>query len=211
MAESSDPRFKDLVVPEDPKELIVWADRRAEDAYRIPDFQSKQNLAFMLGQQWSVWDTQRRRFRNAPAHRGDPNAPVRITINKIAGHVERTIARLTKSVPIPEVRPVTDTLTDVNAAKVGTRILDHELHRLNFQTRLIELYFWVLPLGWSFFHVRWDPKAGPTAIVDETGEPIPMGEIALDVVPAYEILLDPNARYFRDARWLIRETAMTRE
>lgn len=212
MAEASETRAEDFTVPKDPKKLITWAERRADEAYLIPEFQSKQNLAFMLGQQWGVWDSQRRRFQNAPAHRGDPNAPVRITINKIAGHVERTISRLTKSVPIPEVRPVTDTQFDVNAAKVGTRILDHEFTRLSFQQRLIELYFWVLPLGWSFFHVRWDPRAGSTAALDpETGEPIPMGEIALDIVPAFELRVDPNARHFRDAMWVVRDVVMTRE
>lgn len=210
-----DPKVSDLSPPKDPKALIVWANRKHETGSRLDEFTAKQNLAFMLGQQWGVWDNSKRRFRAPEQHRGDVNAPVRITINKIGPLVERVIARLTKHAPTPECRPVSSTQEDVNAAKVGTRILNHELNaRLKFPQRLVELYFWVMPLGWSFFHVRWDPKAGPVlGHINEKGEQVAVhqGEIALDEVPAFEIRLDPNARRFRDARWLIRTVAMTRE
>jgi hypothetical protein len=208
----ADDRISTFVPPKDDDKLITWAMRRHDDAFKLPEHDAKQNLAFMLGKQWGVWDSSKRRFQNAASTKGDVNAEVRITVNKIAGHVERTIARLTKSMPIPETRPVTDTDADVNAAKVGTRILDHELNaRLKLQQRLIELYFWVLPLGWSFFHPRWDPKAGPVVGEDEKGNPLHLGEIALDEVPAFELRIDPNARRFRDARWCIRDVVMSRE
>lgn len=212
----SKPQGKDrFTPPTEPKALITWANRRFEDAARVDEFHGKQNLAFMLGQQWGVWDTDRRRFQAPSVPRGEPNAPVRITINKVGSLVERVIARLTKNAPTPDVRPVTDTQSDINAAKVGTRILDHELNaRLKFPQRLIELYFWAMPLGWSFFHIRWDPNAGKViGQLDEKGEQVTVhqGEIALDEVPAFEMRVDPNARRWRDARWCIRTVAMTKE
>lgn len=204
--------------PTDPRELVVWAQRRFDEATRLDEYHAKQNLAFMLGQQWGVWDGDRKRFQTPTSSRGDPNAPVRITINKIASLVERVIARLTKNAPTPECRPVSDTQTDVNAAKVGTRILNHELNaRLKFPQRLIELYFWVMPLGWSFFHIRWDPTAGPVVgTLDADGdndEPrqVNQGDIVIDAVPAFEMRLDPNAKHWREARWCIRTVAMTKE
>ncbi len=201
--------------PKDAKALIAWGNRRFEDATRLDEFNAKQNLAFMLGQQWGVWDADRRRFQTPTPPRGDPNAPVRISINKIGSLVERVIARLLRHVPQPECRPVTDTQSDINAAKVGTRILDHELNaRLKFQQRLTELYFWVLPLGWSFFHIRWDPKAGAVmGTVDDKGKPVQVhqGDIVMDEVPAFELRIDPNAKRFREARWVIRTVAMTKE
>jgi hypothetical protein len=198
--------------PTKPEELIVWANRRFDDAARLDEFSAKQNLAFILGQQWGIWDQANKKFQQPTAQRrGDPNAPVRITINKIGGIVERVIARLTKNVPSPEVRPVTDTQSDVNAAKVGTRILDHELNaRLKWDQRLVELYFWVAALGWSFLHVRWDPNAGTVMGEDEEGA-VHQGEIVLDEVPAFEIRVDPNARRWRDAWFCVREVAMTKE
>ena len=213
MAHDEKPDTSRFTPPKDPKQLIAWANRRLEDAARLDEFAAKQNVAFSMGQQWGVWDKDRKRFQNpGSVTRGDVNAPVRITINKIASLVERVIARVTKMAPIPEVRPVTDTQKDVDAAKVATRILDHELTaRLKFQQRLVELYFWVLPLGWSFFHVRWDPTAGPLVGEGEDGEQVYKGDIVLDEVPAFEMRIDPNARRFRDARWCIRTVAMTKE
>lgn len=210
MARARKPDIKEFQPPTDPKALIVWANKRIEDGHRIDEFAAKQNLSFLLGNQWGVWDNDRRRFAAGSARRGDPNAPVRVTVNKIAGLVERTIARLTKTAPIPECRPVTDTLTDVHTAQVATRILDHEMDRLDWHQRLIELYFWVLPLGWSFFHIRWDPDAGPiVGTLDD--EEVRQGEVVLDEVPAFEIRLDPNARRWRDALWCTRTVAMTKE
>lgn len=197
--------------PSSGEALITWASNRLEDARALDDFTAKQNLAFTLGNQWSVWNSDRKRFVADTARRGDPNAPVHVTVNKIGGLVERNIARLTKSAPNPECRPVTDTMTDVNAAKVGTRILDHELERLEFDQRLVELYFWAMPLGWSFFHLRWDPAAGDVVGETAKGDEVRMGDIVLEEVPAFEIRLDPNARHWRDARWCIRTVAMTKE
>lgn len=201
----------EFVPPSGGDKLIVWAEKRLEDAHKIDEFEAKQNLAFTLGNQWSVWDAKRRRMHSArSSERGDPNAPVRITANKIGGVVERVIARLTKNAPVPECRPVTDTMSDINTAKVATRILDHEFNRLKFEQRLTELYFWVLPIGWSFFHVRWDPNAGQQVAEDDEG-PLHEGEVVMEEVPAFELRIDPNARRFRDARWCIRTVAMTRE
>lgn len=201
----------EFVPPSKSDALIVWAEKRLEDAHSIDEFEAKQNLAFTLGNQWCVWDAKRRRMQSDHSSlRGDPNAPVRVTANKIGGIVERVIARLTKNAPIPECRPVTDTMSDINTAKVATRILDHEFNRLEYEQRLTELYFWVLPLGWSFFHVRWNPKAGAVVGEDEQGQ-LHEGEIVLDEVPAFELRIDPNARRWRDARWCIRTVAMTRE
>lgn len=202
--------LSEFVPPKKGDELITWATKRLEDAHKIDEFEAKQNLSFTLGNQWAVWDAKRRRMQQDRSRRGDPNAPVRVTANKIGGIVERVIARLTKNAPIPECRPVTDTMADINTARVATRILDHEMNRLKFEQRLTELYFWVLPLGWSFFHVRWDPEAGAVVGQDEEGE-LRQGDITLDEVPAFELRIDPNARRWRDARWCIRTVAMTRE
>lgn len=206
---------EDFQVPtdsKDPKDLITWAQKKVDCGYAIPERQAKENLAFFQGDQWGVWNPDRKRFDNPRQHRGDANAPVRMKVNKIASIGERVIARLLKSSPIPECRPVTDTLADVNSAKVGTRMLDHEFTRLEINQMLLELYFWVVPLGWSFLHPRWDPEAGdPIGVDPETGEAVTQGEIVLEEVPAFELRLDPNARRFRQAQWCTRTVAMTKE
>jgi hypothetical protein len=208
-----------FMVPEDPEKLILWLeDHRKRGNKRMPDLQMKMNLAYTLGHQWIVWDRDRRQFRRPQWRPNDPNAPIRVTVNKIGGIVERTIARLLKEAPDPECRPTSDDEADVGAARVGTRILDHELDRTGWDTLTVELYFWVVVLGWSYLHVYWDPNAG--SIVGEMemegGEPgdtaiVHEGEVVCELVPAFQLSVDPNALHMDQALWCIRTISLTRE
>jgi hypothetical protein len=198
-------------VPTDRKELLAWANKRLDEAHGLVERECYLNLAFMLGQQWVSYDAVKRTLLPAAAPRkGDPNAPVRIKINKMGALVERTISRLTKSAPIPECRPVTNEDDDISAAKVGTRALQHEMNRLHWGALLPRLYFWVMPLGWSFLHIYWDPEAGSEAGEDEQGT-VKQGEIAAIVVPGIEVKVDPNAKAWDEVRWCVRSCNMTRE
>ena len=209
MAKETENKFQ---VPTDPTKLITWLDRRYGEARRLPERTSKLNIAYILGFQWINWDaTKHRLMRAKPAARGNDSTPtVQITVNKIGALVERIIARLTRNSPIPECRPVTGTASDVDAAKVGTRVLTHEMHRLEWPSFMTRLYFWVVGLGWSFVHVRWDPEAGD--IVGEVeGSDVHKGDIVFEEVPGTEIRLDPNARTWEAARWCVRTVTMTPE
>lgn len=194
--------------PEDEKALVAWLEQRYTEARRMADRSARLNLAYVKGHQHVRWDERNRRLDVARASATDRNAPIQITVNKIGSLVERVISRLTKSAPVPECRPVTSTETDVSAARVGSRILDHEMHRLMWPTFLTRFYFWVTTLGWSFVHVRWDPEAGGLA-GDLDGEQIREGDIVIDEVPGTEIRIDPNARTWGAARWCIRDVTMT--
>lgn len=202
----------DFQAPTDPIKLVAWLDKRYEEGRSIPERNAKLNIAYILGFQWLNWDyTKRRLLRANPNNRGnDSNPSVQITVNKIGALVERIIARLTRNTPIPECRPVTGTASDVDAAKVGTRVLAHEMQRLEWPAFMTRLYFWVVGLGWSFVHVRWNPEAGD--IVGEVeGETVHRGEIVFEEVPGTEIRIDPNARTWEAARWCIRTVTMTPE
>lgn len=191
--------------------MISWARRMMDEGHGLPEREVYQNLAFMLGHQWVEWDVRQRRLEQPRVRRGDPNAPVRITVNKMGALVERVISRLTKSFPMPECRPVTEEEDDIGSAKVGTRILQSEMNRLQFDVILPRLYFWVMPLGWSFVHVYWNPSKGSFVGSDEvTGDTVLEGEIDMDVVPGVEMKVDPNARTWRDVRYCVRTAGLTR-
>src|SRR5437868_3867207 len=87
-----------FLVPKDEKQLVAWLDKkRATGGPRMPDIQMKMNLAYVLGQQNIVWDASRKKFLRPEQNPDDPNAPIRLPINKIAGIMEHFIARLTKN------------------------------------------------------------------------------------------------------------------
>lgn len=208
-----------FMLPKEPEAMIPWLkDHMDRGTKRMPDLQMKMNLAYLLGHQWIVWDRDRRQFRRPQWRPNDPNAPIQITINKIGGIVERTIARLLKEAPDAECRPASDDEDDVGAARVGTRILTHELERTRWETVLLDLYFWVVTLGWSYIHIYWDPSAGSVvgALALEGGEEgeeeqIYQGEVSIEMVPAFEVAVDPNARTMADARWAVRTVSLTKE
>lgn len=208
------------MLPTDPERLVVWLeDHRTAGKRRQPDLQMKLALAYTLGHQWVRWDRDRRQFQRPVSRPNDPNAPIRVTVNKIGGIVERTIARLLKEAPEPECRPTSDDEHDVMAASVATRILEHEMDREHWQVKLIDLYFWVTVLGWSFMHPHWDADAGPMLgaveieVGDEKSPPIQVheGEIHVEVVPAFELSVDPNARKMDNAKWCVRTVSLTKE
>lgn len=210
-AKNPDEPTNDFMVPKDPEKLVAWLEnKRVTGKPQTSDQQQKLNLAYMLGQQYVVWDDQRRRWARPTSNPDDPNAPIRIPVNKIGGIVEHFIARLTKNAPEPQCRPVSDDDNDVGSAKAGTRILLHELHRLEWETVIVNLYFWIVPLAFAYLHPVWNPKGGKTAGTVE-GEDVMEGEIELDIVPSFELSVDPNGLDMHRANWCVRTKTMTKE
>jgi hypothetical protein len=210
-------RPKDYKVPTDTDGLVQWLESKRESGKALsPENQMKLNLAFVLGYQWVVWDPRSRAYRRVTINQDDPNKPVRLSANKIGGFVERTIAKLTKNVPGPEARPVSDNDNDIATAKVGTRILAHELDRLQWNSRLQKFLFWPASIGWGYLHVRWDPTAGDKVGTDpdDENEAVFAGDIVAELVAPFELKVDPNAVESlpsADAKWCIRTTTMTCE
>lgn len=200
-----------FVIPSDKDELIAWLNtKRDQGKPLMADTQMKLNMAYVLGHQWVSWDQRLRSYRRPEIDPTDPNAPVRITSNKIGGIVERTISKLTKNVPNPECRPVSDNDNDVAAAQVGTRILAHEMERLHWNTALQKFLFWPVSIGWGYAHPWWDADAGEYVGEDEDGD-VYEGEICIDYVAPFDLLVDPAADNMEAARWAIRVTTLTQE
>jgi len=200
-----------FIPPKDPVELVAWLDRKVSDGRKkLPELRLKMNMAYMLGHQWVIWDENRKQWARPKTNPDDPNAPVRLTINKMGSIVERAVAKLTKENPIPECRPASDDDNDVAAAKVGTRMLTHEMDRVKWGFFLTSFMFWPVTLGWSYAHVAWDPDAGPSLDLDPSGE-LKQGEIVIEKVPAYEMGADPSATDWDAVGWCSRTVTMTKE
>lgn len=203
----------EFVAPDDLAKLVAWLDKKRDQGKtKIPELQLKLNLAYVLGQQWVVWDNDKRTFRRPQNRSDDPNAPVRITVNKIGSIVEQYIARATKQAPEPECRPVSDDDDDIGAAKAGTRILQSELNRMHWDAFLLRLYFWVVTHGWAYAQITWDADDGPlVSQADDDDEDVFRGDIDLAMVPAFEMSVDPNGNTMAESKWCVRTTSMTTE
>lgn len=197
--------------PTDDAQLVPWLEaKRKIGKPVINEANLKLQLAYVLGYQWLNWDSRARAYRRPAANVSDPNAPVRLKSNKIGPAAERLIAKLTKSVPDAEARPISDDDNDVDAAKVGTRILSSEQMRLKWPAFLQKFLFWPVTHGWAYAHVYWDPDDGDEVATDEEGS-LFLGNSKIEEVAADELSVDPSAMSMDVARWCIRTTIMTRE
>lgn len=196
MPDSPEQRAEKFRIPDEPKKLIKWLEDKRTTAEKVrPDFQPRINLAFTRGHHFVIWDPDTRRLRRTTTRPDDKNAPVRISVNKVGGQVDRLVSKLTKASPVPEARPVSDEEDDIDAAKVGTRILASESQRIGLQAMLQDLYMWVVPVGWAFLQVTWNAKDGPR--ISDTHN---RGEVNVEVVPHFEMILDPAAKGIETAR-----------
>ena len=210
------PTFK---APTDPKKLVTWCERkRKKGRARMPEYQMKLNLAYLIGQQQLAWDPDRRLFQRPIPRTDDPNAPIRITCNVVGGEAEHYISRLISNTPDAEVRPVGNDDKDIDAAKSGTRILKSELRRLNWDKFILCHFFWVVTHGWAYAQILWDANAGENIgevpnKQDQGGDPtkVFMGQVEIESVPAYELSVDPNAFTMQSAIWAVRTKMMDKE
>lgn len=206
----------EFTAPTQQDKLIEWAEkRRKRGRARMPEQQMKLNLAYVIGEQWLVWDPDRRQYQRSTPRTDDPNAPVRITANRLGTVVEHLISRLMSQAPDPQTRAAGDEDKDRDGAKVGTRILRSELRRLDWEAWRLRHYFWPAINGWAYAQIMWDPSNGAEVGKINTGQPdeqaVHMGNVTLESVPAFELAVDPDALDMRSARWCVRTRALSRE
>lgn len=189
------------------RELTTWAQRRWEEGdKRRPSWTPQLSLAFYHGNHYVTRDTGNGRLRRYRNTTGDPNAPVLLSAPLIQDRIDRVIAKLLKTAPVPECRPVATEADDRAAAKVGSRLLAHEWERLDMESKLSQLYSWVVPVGWSYLQITWNPKDG-----EGIGNGLHVGQINIDVVPYAEISMNADATGPHNARWLIRRVGLSPE
>jgi len=187
------------------------------------------NGCFVVGHQYVTWNDLQRMFdvpmRMSPFR-------VRLVVNIVLAYFRRTKARLTGAKPGIWVRPASTDEKDVERARNQDRVLEYELERLNHQERLKEGVGWMLEASCFFYHLKWNPQAGPVlfqqqpvvdpqtgqpAIDPESGQPqmesVPLtdeygrqvhrGENELEIKSPFEVAVDPRAASEDDAEWII--------
>jgi hypothetical protein len=192
-----------------------------------------ENMAVYMGDFWVEWDIHKRRLVE-PVKRADHR--VRIPINLAQPAVRIELAKLTKNRPIMDVLARSSDQTDLNAAKVGDKLLNNYVEREWKMARIRRrMLMWVLTCGMGGMLVDWDEtKLGTIdVLLDSGGNPIfdpraielykqqleaqgqkptyrqlPQGEIIVKDVSPFEIMWDFSTNHFDDASWCIYSTVM---
>ena len=117
---------------------------------------------------------------------------MRSVYNQIAPITETRQSKLSRVQPSLTVRPVTTDTRDVISARLSTRLLKSQFssHEMLALERLATA--WSEICGGCFYKSVWDPTAGlMLGLVD--GKPVHEGDVAVSVVPYYEIF--PSSSY----------------
>ena len=97
--------------------------------------------------------------------------------NHIAPIVETRVSRLNRVRPKPIARPFSSSESDVNSAKLATKILDSARDRIHLDEAITRATEWSEVCGTAFYKVSWDDASG---------------EAVLSVCSPFEIYPDSN-------------------
>jgi len=113
----------------------------------------------------------------------------REAFNQIAPLIDTRLAKLSRMRPILKVRPATNQMEDVSAAKVSTKLLRSTRKSLNLKEKQDSANTWAELTGTVFWKHAWNPEKGKLlGIIDiQTGQEIREGDIEQFEVPPYEI------------------------
>ena len=193
--------------------------------------QWKINLAFYKGKQYVFYNRKSRRIESLPTDEGDkPRYRVRLVSNQIAPNSQSLLSRLVKSKPQFFAAPGQASYEAQKAAQVAENLLEYWWDAFHLTEKREEAMMWSIICGNGFWKITWDDKAGPgmKVMMSPDGQPIvdPMvkhffeknleemgvdsdmfeqriyqGDIKVDVLSPFDVLLDDSAQVFEDCKY----------
>ena len=200
---------------------------------QLKERQWKLNMAFYKGNQYVFYNRKSRRIESLPTDEGDkPRYRVRLVANQIAPNTQALLSRLVKSKPQFYATPGQASYEAQKASKVAEDLLEYWWDAFHLSSKREEAMMWSIIAGNGFWKVSWDDKAGPgmKVTMSPDGQPIvdPLvehffkknlelqgedaeqfdkriyqGEIKVDVLSPFDVLLDDQAQVFEDCKFAI--------
>jgi len=130
--------------------------RLASEAKQSWENQAYVDLAFLLGYQWVNWEDGTGFIEVA----SDPETRYHLVHNLIQPAVRTQVSRIMSHKPWVTALPTTAEERDVEAARLGTKLLEYWRRRLFTSTLEAEFYTWLVTVGTSFWRPGWDAHAG---------------------------------------------------
>lgn len=181
--------------------------RRARDDRRPYERDWQQILAFLKGQQWLEWSRVRSTLWLPPA----PPWRVRHVVNLMQPMYRTLFGKLTAQ-PLRRgrVRPANDTPDARQDAQAQDELLEYLWTQCGSEEEALEVARWALQLGTGIHYVLWDKTRGDALpenpetgqpVVDESGEPVHLGDVDHIAVSPFEFLPEPLVSRVEDMEW----------
>lgn len=169
---------------------------------QVSNAQNYINIAYYLGKQYIHWDAVNKRVYEASKEDGR----TQFVANRTQKVVRTELAKIVKNKPIMKVVPASNEEDDIRSAKTGDKILDYleYKHKLNAKVDKRAI-LWGLTTEFGMVHPYWDVSSGKE-IEDPTepGKMVRTGEEKIDILSPFELILDPDAKYFEEVAWAIK-------
>ena len=193
--------------------------------------QWKLNLSFYKGKQYVFYNRTARRIESLPTDEGDkPRYRVRLVSNQIAPNTQSLLSRLVKSKPQFYAAPGQASYEAQKASQVAENLLEYWWDEFHLTEKREEAMMWSIICGNGFWKITWDDKAGPgmDVMLSPDGQPIVdpivkhffeknldmmgvdsdqfekkiyQGDICVDVMSPFDVLLDDSAQVFEDCKY----------
>ena len=141
------------------KSIVTAVEKRfqlAAEAKRTWEIQAYINIAYFLGYQWLDWEDGTGLISTAE----DPENRYHLVHNLVQGAVRTQVSRIISHRPWAKALPSTASDEDVEAARLGSKFLQHIRRKMFTQTMEIDHATWLVICGTAFRRVGWDALAG---------------------------------------------------
>ena len=194
---------------EEAKKVCKYVREMFEIGYRSRhemELEWMQALAFFEGRQWYRINSQARNLASLQ----DPDEPNRyITVNKMRPLIDGVVGKLTQVAPDAMAVPLSSSSQDQAAADEANLIAGHFTRKFDRETQTKERVRWACVTGTSFVKIWWNAKAEQVMpyfdmMGNVTGyERLPIGDVEEEIVPCFNIYVDPHAQQDHQVRWMI--------
>lgn len=191
------------------KSITKFVKEQFEASYRTRyemELEWMQALAFFEGRQWYRINSA---ARNLASLQDDKEPNRYITINKMRPLIDGVVGKLTQVGPDARAVPLAFTDRDQAASDEANFIAGHFTRKFNRETQLKERVRWACVTGTSFLKVYWNAKSEQVMpYFDMNGEvtgyeKLPIGDVEEEIIPCFNIYIDPHAQTDSHIRWMI--------
>lgn len=149
------------------------------------------NSAHVRGQTDVKWNP----ILNQLDTRKEPTHRSRLKVNKVLEKVRAKLSKYTKTRPVPDVIGASEDYDDVMNAKASQKALMYQHRRCKLEAKYEKALLLAMQTGKSYWAIYWDEQA-KAKVKDEANAfgksqilEVPIGDVAVDVVSAFEILV----------------------
>lgn len=191
------------------KAITKFVKDQFEASYRTRyemELEWMQALAFFEGRQWYRINSA---ARNLASLQDDKEPNRYITVNKMRPLIDGVVGKLTQVGPDARAVPLSYSEQDQAASDEANYIAGHFTRKFNRETQLKERVRWACVTGTSFLKVYWNSKSEQVMpYFDMAGqvtgyEKLPIGDVEEEIIPCFNIYIDPHAQTDHHIRWMI--------